>query len=312
MERGGFQYRVCARTYPVAHVDRQPAKADVGGAGCASAIALVVGAYVGLVGLSTSGDHDLFTVWQHRYVVAVPIGALVAAGCTFVFSMQLSRKRAARNVEAAARARQAEIDSDNAKSARSDAEAVTRRLYGLLAASYEATAAIPAKLEAACAYVTQARREFRERAYAPFWSAVEYSAELLTTIAGLLQEVSANARDYQRLLVDREHNFPQFPVAINMLPDPRATADALHSIVRLGQVDDKFADIQVKRQTSHISLGDFRTIDDMLVGAPAAVIASYNAASGALRISSDVIDPRLAETLIEAERLADLQRRLLE
>jgi hypothetical protein len=311
MEPSSFRYRVLPRRYPPAHVELGRTRVDVFGPGCVSAIAFVVGALT--IMLIWPGDKlDVFTVWGHRYGGMVLVWSLVTSACAFAVSVRLSRREENRRAEAARLARQAEIDGENARAAMADADAVTRRLHKVLELAYAAAAAIPRHLEVACGYIPVARRDLRERAYVPFWVAVERSAELLGTIADETRRIAAGARDYHRLLHDRDHDFPPFPIMLTMVPDPSPTANALVAIVRLAQTDHQFAVIHVGREAARVSSGGFATIADMLTDAPAMAIDAYADASVALQVSVDIVDPCLASTMAAAKKVKDLQQQLLE
>jgi hypothetical protein len=209
MADGTTQYSVMPRPCAPAGLPPATANADIGESGCTSVVGFFVGAYVVLLFLSRR-DYDLFSVWRHPNIFAAPVGGLVAAVCVLMFSLSFSQQNALRRAEAARQARTQAIDRDNLNTAAREAATVSRTLHELLTTSCDATLSTLVNLELACKYIPLAERELRANVYPAFWDAAERSAELLAVVSDDLRLITENARQYRRLLEDREHNFPAF------------------------------------------------------------------------------------------------------
>lgn len=104
-------------------------------------------------------------------------------------------------------------------------------------------------LDAASRALDEAVSEHRERAFGPFWDAIETAAAALAEYQHGTKEIGAIAQEYYKELEHRTHTFPPFPYIASDLPIADESVKRFKQVVRMGQTDFEFANIWEHRKT---------------------------------------------------------------
>lgn len=94
-----------------------------------------------------------------------------------------------------------------------------------------------------------AKHEFQQRAYSPFWDAVERAVDSISDFKRDIDSLTSTVVSYRRNLKGFKHNFPKSPIDMSRIPNADPLLDELRAVVRLGQTDHEFASIWELRNT---------------------------------------------------------------
>lgn len=148
--------------------------------------------------------------------------------------------------------------------AEEEASKATCKLRAELQRSLEAVQEAHGLLEKASRSLDLAAREFQERAFAPFWNAIETAGISLGEFRDKVDMVSNSALKYRRVLASRDHTFPAFPVNARSFADPSPVVNRLNSLVRSAQRDFEFWDIFERRETRRVLVEGFSSFGGLL------------------------------------------------
>ena len=173
---------------------------------------------------------------------------------------------------------------------------VRERLSHLNEESLSLIESMPGCVATAESHLDQAEVEFADRAFAPFWSAVEHAARSLAGIHESVQKLECNSGEYAALLTQVRGQAPSFAVtcrATSRLSIATATSQRMHGIVRRAQRDFEFSVIYEHRKTNQILVAGFthlaQAIDEMA--------SRLSASIDGLTASVDKMTTALDETL---------------
>ena len=121
-----------------------------------------------------------------------------------------------------------------------------------------------------------AEYEFNDGAFAPFWDAIERAAANLSSFHEMTRHLTGQAKKYYASLRDREHTFPQFPVALTTLPDPTHAASRMQAIVRQAQRNFQFATIYEQRKTNNILKHGFLSLSSAIADLGSTLQGSFD------------------------------------
>lgn len=155
-----------------------------------------------------------------------------------------------------------DIWRDRLTAKQAEARQLTQRAGDALASSARLVSDLPAALEAARGWLRRAEAEFQERAFGPFWDALEKTASNLEVFRKGVTTVNQNADTFYKALEGHRHSFPSFGPRPEALPDPRPVVEDLQQLVRRGQTDFQFANIWEHRRTREVLIAGFRTLED--------------------------------------------------
>lgn len=147
---------------------------------------------------------------------------------------------------------------------RSEAEKATTEAAAILQGVKEHSAYLSFKAQAAKRSLASAAFEFEEKAYAPFWDAIERVASELGECHTSSLWLAASAGRYDTLLLEKDHNFPDYFDGIESLPDCRPLLEEFYQLVRQGQRDFSFANIWEHRQTRKVLIAGFSTLGEAI------------------------------------------------
>jgi hypothetical protein len=142
-----------------------------------------------------------------------------------------------------------------------DAARLTTSTAQLLASSETKAHRLPLLIDRALGHLQQAQQEYEEKAYGPFWDAVEGAARCLGEYQIELELLAASSTRYYESLKERTHSFPDFCVTYNGIPSPSPALNDLRRVVRLGQTNFEFATIWEHRRTREVLIAGFRTLE---------------------------------------------------
>jgi hypothetical protein len=143
-----------------------------------------------------------------------------------------------------------------------EAHQLTQQASNALASSVRIASDLPAALAAANGWLRKAETEFQERAFGPFWDAIERAAGNLEVFRKGVTTVNQNADTFYKTLEKRQHSFPRFGTRPETLPDPKPVLEDLQQLVRRGQTDFQCANLWEQRRTREGLIAGFRTLED--------------------------------------------------
>lgn len=111
-----------------------------------------------------------------------------------------------------------------------------------------------------------AKREFADRAFAPFWEAVERAVNSLARTDAGINSVIKSSKTYAKQVGDLASPPPPFRADIDTLPDTTRVASKLSSVVRAAQKDFQFTMIYNQIRTNSILIAGFTNLGDALSG----------------------------------------------
>jgi hypothetical protein len=193
---------------------------------------------VTIVAKNTDIGSFLFTMMIVGALVGVPFGLLLCW-------LRLSKAQEGYALECANN-----IAASTAEEANAILETCTRELSN-----------IPNSLREAEAWVGQAKHEYSESAFTPFWEAVEGAAEQLALCSASARRLNMESNRYYELLSMKRHNFPLNPIR-GPVPDPGATIAAFKAIVRKGQTNPQCAMFWELRATRHVIIAGFSSLGE--------------------------------------------------
>lgn len=159
------------------------------------------------------------------------------------------------------------------------------------------TTSIAAHLDNANAWLDLASEEYRNRAFAPFWDAVENAAVELANIRSRIVQLGRKSDEYYSTLSHVQHTFPLLPLDPGAIPDISGTAARLSQLTRRGQTDFQFATIWEHRKTRECIVAGFESFGEVVMDAGKVVASSIedlriSLASDASRIVHEQIATR--------------------
>jgi hypothetical protein len=216
---------------------------DPAGDGCGHAVRQ----HVAGVGLDGVVSVEQFLAW------AVVVGAFTAV-------LLFLRKRDADRVAAQDHAASEAIRRAQAQRVGAARTTVKR----LIAESQAKMSALPPLVTEACTRLEQADHEYRENAYAPFWSAIEAAAIALATYEGYIEDVGRNADEYAKCTAMIRADLPAFDLGERELPSVAAPLERMRYLVRAAQTDFPFATIYEQRKTNQLLVAGFQTLEQAI------------------------------------------------
>ena len=181
------------------------------------------------------------------------------------------------------------------QSARSDAFAEEMASLETLKTSAEShIVSLRDLLPQAAADLDRADRDFSERAFAPFWDAIESAARALANYHSGVTKI----RDASVEHALRAGILPEMPsrleIATGDFPDARPVAQRLASTVRKAQKDFEFATIYEQRKTNQLLFAGFQTL-------AAAIDHMQESIASALSDLAETVGASL-ETLVDSSK----------
>lgn len=210
--------------------------------------------------------------------------------------------------------KQTDLVAQNAQHAAHDAQEATSRALSVRTQASHLLTELPSLIKATTASLEQAKAEYAENAFAPFWDAVEQAAANLGKIHSSIQGIHIATDTYQHQLQGRPHNFPPRLLTKADLPDIQPLLQEFKSIVRMGQTNFEFAVIWEHRKTREVLLAGFRTLGEAIANLGAAIEASLSSLESTLSYGFAAVSDQLAaiseEQVATRQTIDDLPERL--
>ena len=185
-------------------------------------------------------------------VLSVVLGALT----TYVINNAVRARKVPR--------REREMALAEVQKKQAEAESLTLEMTHLFQKSESVVSSMPGLLANARGWLRQAEQEYNDRAFGPFWDAVENATQNLAAYSNGARQLADDARVYYRWLRGRKHNFPLFPASPDSIPDPGPVMAEFQRVVRMGQRDFQFANIYEHRRTREVLIEGFATLTEAL------------------------------------------------
>ena len=180
------------------------------------------------------------------------IGLAVINFIVYMVRLVLKRKEEARRAKIAREAERAD--------AKKLQEELRQEANQIVSTTQSLCQEINRQAWAADAALDQAEVEFTERAFAPYWDAVEVSANSLARIDEAVREIAKAGEQYITVARHLDSPPPAFVIDTSGVPDITGIARRMHGIVRPAQKDYEFASIFEKRKTNEILVSGFGTL----------------------------------------------------
>jgi len=219
---------------------------------------------------------------------ALLVGAIVFLGIVVVpfvsarYILVLLKFREYYRVELYLRSNKYKLKMVQEETQRREAEAehvaheLTSRAVDILESSMALESSCWTSFQEASQALQQAQYEYDDRAFAPFWDAIEEAIYHLASFNDAVLQLPQKHQEYYLILQGRKHTFPPFPITPESLPNPSPIINELYNLVRQGQKDFQFALIWEQIKTREVLIAGFTTLADAIKGIGATVNDSMN------------------------------------
>jgi len=257
--------------------------------------------WVVLVGL-------VVTIWAiiRYWIISVPILAGIAILTIVASHIYETRKRE----------QQAELDRHirflDREKAKEEHEKQQIELHKhavwLVSTAVEARQSAASHASNADVALDRAEDEFAERAFAPFWDAVESAVNDLAQTDKAICGISANYTSYQADTGKLDSPVPAFDVETASLPSVTSIAERMHRIVREAQKDFQFSTIFEQRKTNQLLVLGFGTLASAIGEMRSRIEMSLYELETALSDSADMARESSAEVAGRLDSVLDQER----
>jgi hypothetical protein len=175
-----------------------------------------------------------------------------------------------------------------------------------------AFSAIPTHLLHAEDILTKSEKEYEERAFSPFWEAIENALRELASVNSNLRLIERNSHVYADAAKRIEGNYPAFPVdpeLANQLAAASHTGEHFRAVVRKAQKDFQFATIFEQRKTTAVLIEGFSTLGEAVHGLGDSITSSLDAVQSSVRSMHVELASEMDAQRRQQERLAEDQSR---
>jgi hypothetical protein len=142
-----------------------------------------------------------------------------------------------------------------------------KRLRGelreLIVGTRRLASGLPDNVVNAAHALDRAEREFKERAFAPFWAQIENAARSLSKYLASIQDIEAAAVRYRKDRPRAGWLLPRLRAKFRYV-DPRSQLERLETLTRIAQKDFQFATIFEQRTTNRLLREGFGGLSDRI------------------------------------------------
>jgi len=224
-----------------------------------------------VVGLVVIGYAIYFTFLY--WYITFPLFVIVAIG-TYQYKKQKKEEEQRRTAEEEARRKQEEYEANQV--------AISKRLSTVVTNSIAIFQDMPKYVTSAEDDIKTAESEFKERAFAPFWDAVERAATKLANFDSNTRHIIHLSSEYNKERGKLDSTPPSFSIDINKIPDAKRIANRMQNIVRCAQRDFQFATIYEQRKTNKLLVTGFTSLGQALSEMSSRIENSLNALSSSI------------------------------
>ncbi len=218
-------------------------------------------------------------------------GSLIAFGIATIWVM-VQQFIETQRTENAERERARQADLARAKAHEAVQQAMGKELVKLSSDSLQWFESMPKLLLNAEQFLDQAECDFKENAFAPFWTSIEKATSWLGTFDDKVLSLSHSSERHGALATSFEGKPPSFPITMKSVQGMAAastTADRLKDIVRKAQTNFQFAMIYEQRKTNQLLVAGFTNLAQALDGMGHRIAASINELSDEISAMSSVM-----------------------
>lgn len=158
------------------------------------------------------------------------------------------------------------------------------------------------------AALDRAEDEFAERAFAPFWDAVESAVNDLAQIDGAIRSIGENCISYRTDVEKLDSPPAAFDIETASLPSVPGTAERMHKIVRQAQKDFQFSTIFEQRKTNQLLVLGFGTLASAIAEMGSRIKMSLYELDLALSSSADMARESSAQIVGRLDSVLDQER----
>lgn len=199
-------------------------------------------------------------IWAiiNYWAIAVPIlvGIVIVASAILV---NLSKRGRRRKAESARHKLFSDLEKAKAEHEKQQIE-LREHVVWLVSTAGKLRQSSSDHARSADAALDRAEDEFAERAFAPFWDAVESAVNDLAQTDEAIRGMGEKYRSYQADVGKLDSLPPGFDVETASLPSVRGIAERMHGIVRQAQKDFEFSTIFEQRKTNQLLILGFGTL----------------------------------------------------
>jgi hypothetical protein len=184
-------------------------------------------------------------------------------------------------------------------------QAQLARLQGLANDSTNLAGRLPDSLHQVNSHLDNAESEFAEGVFAPFWDAIEASANELASFNLDVQQVLKYREQYAQLASELDGPKPQLALTLNLLPDATHLTQRMRTLVRGAQKEPNFAKIYEMRQHNKLLVEGFSSLGNALANLGNTVVDSVRNLEAT--ISSGLAEVTTEHRQASADTLAEAQ-----
>ncbi|RJQ18998.1 MAG: hypothetical protein C4560_06700 [Nitrospiraceae bacterium] len=162
-------------------------------------------------------------------------------------------------------------------------DSLHQQILGYVSDSNTILKNLPVQIDIAENALNEAETEFKERAFAPFWDAVETAATRLAIFNFGIQQIKDNAINYMEEKKKLDSTPPRFQINIGTLPIATRTSDRMRRIVRRAQKDFQFSTIYEQRKTNKLLVEGFSSLGQALNEMTCRITTSIEALFNSIR-----------------------------
>jgi len=237
----------------------------LGAGGCMSVFLIAILVLPASSGITTVLSKDWYHPDESIFPVAIIFGwsglFVVSTAIHFLMKKRNTLRLAHRKVDEAPQRINAANQMEYQRIL-NEANSLTSSLLQIYESSTELANELRLHLDRLSLLLREAKSEYDDNAFGPFWDAVENATRHLAAFNDKANRLSVNAREYYNKLNGRTHTFPVFPVHITTVPDVSPVSKEFRRIVRMGQTNHDFADIYEHRRTRDVMIAGFRTLGE--------------------------------------------------
>lgn len=160
--------------------------------------------------------------------------------------------------------------------------------------------------------VTRAEVLFDESAFTPFWDTVDQTVRSLRGYEDALGGIRDLALSYYGLLEGREHNFPEFPVDRDSIPDATPVFNRLEAVIARAHRDFQFTQIYEQRKTTSAVVAGFRSLNHAITHLREDIVSSLNGLRRSVDVGFHSVGERIESFEARQNRNAELLRETLD
>jgi len=189
--------------------------------------------------------------WQ----ISVPVLAVLIPVAIYMYLRH--RRRAKERRDAEQRSKDASLREETRRQHAKEQAEISEQAQAIFCTALDLRGRAQGHVAKAASSLDQAEREFAERAFAPFWTAVEDAANCLASVDAAINDIAAQHDKYAAVVQTLDSRPAVFAVDTSELSAALPVAARLSAIVRAAQTDFQFATIFEQRKTNQILVRGF-------------------------------------------------------